>query len=114
MTSEPFTSHDSGYSDASGDSSQYQSTPHAHEPHYFDRPGLAWILACVLFATAAAHWVPHLAEPAGIRRVLVSMGWNSAAPEQAGSLPQEAVNTARVALQPPAQERFSTSVFRQY
>jgi len=113
MTSEPFTTRDSGFPEAFGDSSQFQSTPYTHEPHYFDRPGLAWILVCVLFATAAARWLPHLAEPAGMHTALIAMGWSAAAPTQTASLPQD-VGTGGAARQAPAQEGVTAAVFRQY
>lgn len=113
MTSEPFTTRDSGFPEASGDSSQFQFNPHAHEPHYFDRPGLVWILACVVFATAAARWLPHLAEPAGMRTALVAMGWSSSASTQTASLPQDA-GTGGAARKAPAHEGVTAAVFRQY
>jgi hypothetical protein len=113
MTPEPFTTRDSGFSESLGDFSQFQSSPHAHEPHYFDRPGLAWILACVLFATAAARWLPHLAEPAGMRAALVAMGLSTTASTQAMSLPQDA-GTGGAARQAPVHESVTAAVFRQY
>lgn len=113
MTSEPFTTRDSGFSEAFGDSSQFLSKPHTHEPHYFDRPGLAWILACGLFATAAARWLPHLAEPAGMHSVLVAMGWSTTTPTQKASLPQD-MGAGAAAPQAPAHEGVTVAVFRQY
>lgn len=113
MTSEPFTSSDRRFPEAFGDSSQFPPEPHTHQPHYFDRPGLAWILACVLFAVAAAHWLPRLAEPAGRHSLLVAVGWSSAAPTKTVSLPQDA-GSSRAPQQPPAQERLTAALFRQY
>lgn len=84
-----------------------------HHPHYFDRPGLVWILVCVLFATAAAHWLPRLAEPAGVHTMLVAVGWSQAAHTQTVSLPQDA-GPSRAAQQPPAQEHLTAALFRQY
>lgn len=113
MTPEPFTDSDSGFSEAFGDSSRYPPKSHLHAPHYFDRPGLLWILACVLFAAAAARWLPYMVEPNGMRTALVSMGWADASPAHTASLPQD-TGASRAALQAPAREALTAAVFRQY
>lgn len=38
------------------------STAQGHRP-FFDRAGLAWIVACVAIAVAAGRWIPPLSEP---------------------------------------------------
>lgn len=58
---------------------------------YFDRAGLVWILACVLFATTAGRLLPKLAEPNGLRTALTALG----------GAPGHQAETAGIAKAPP-------------
>ena len=66
------------------------ATPSAQaEPHYFDRPGLLWIAASLLFATVAGHLIPVLSGPDGVRQSLVSIGIFDKHATAVASLPQQ-------------------------
>ncbi len=69
MNFEPLTSFEPV--DSAGTSSPLPS-------HYFDRTGWLWIVACVLFSTAAGQLLPKLFEPDGWQRTLASLGLNVA------------------------------------
>lgn len=113
MNREPLTSDDSAYSETPCLSSHVPSHTRQAEPHYFDRPGLAWIAACVLFSSAAGRWLPQAVEPGGMHAALVAMGVRAAEPVQVASLPQPlAANPA--APTASAERAFVASVFRQY
>ncbi|WP_394790589.1 hypothetical protein [Rhodoferax sp.] len=66
--------------------------PTALEPHlaahYFDRPGLVWIAACLLFATTAGRWLPVVSEPDAWHQGLVAIGWADASPARVATAPQ--------------------------
>ncbi|WP_295955045.1 hypothetical protein [Rhodoferax sp.] len=68
--------------------------------HYFDRVGLVWIVACVLFATSAGQLLPKLAEPDGVRNTLVALGVASARPVETAET-TKATHTTTVASLPP-------------
>jgi len=74
MNSQPF--------DPSGLSPDDQATPRgpAGPEPFFDRAGLAWILACVAIAVAAGHWVPRLTEPEAWQGVARVVGWSAVSP----------------------------------
>jgi hypothetical protein len=57
-----------------------ESTPPSH---YFDRVGLVWIVACVLFAVTGGRLLPQLARPDGLRNTLVALGAVAARPVEA-------------------------------
>ena len=59
-------------------------------PHYFDRRGLVWIAASLLFAMVAGRLIPALAEPDGLRQSLVSIGLFDEHSTALASLPQQA------------------------
>ena len=50
------------------------AAPQRPTPHYFDRPGLLWIAASLLFANLAGRFLPVLAEPDGMRQGLAAIG----------------------------------------
>ncbi|MDR7378380.1 hypothetical protein J2X19_003059 [Rhodoferax ferrireducens] len=71
------------------------------EPHYFDRPGLLWIAASLLFATVAGHLIPVLAEPDGVRQSLASIGLFDKHSTAVASLPQQPQEGAKSQRQQP-------------
>lgn len=54
--------------------SEPPAAPQRPKPHYFDRPGLLWIGASLLFANLAGRFLPVLAEPDGMRQGLAAIG----------------------------------------
>ncbi|SDN97084.1 hypothetical protein SAMN05216303_101151 [Rhodoferax sp. OV413] len=66
------------------------ASPAPPEPHYFDRPGILWIAASLLFATVAGHLIPVLSGPDGVRQSLVSIGIFDKHSTAVASLPQQA------------------------
>lgn len=73
-----------------------ESTP----PHYFDRVGLVWIVACVLFAAAAGRLLPQLVGHGGLRNTLVALGAVPARPVEAAKT-SHSTTSAGLPLQGP-------------
>nr|WP_315430680.1 hypothetical protein [uncultured Albidiferax sp.] len=71
------------------------------EPHYFDRPGVLWIVASLLFATVAGHLIPVLSGPDGVRQSLASIGLFDKHSTAVASLPQQPQEGAKSQRQQP-------------
>ena len=77
------------------ESAEPSATPERPKPHYFDRPGLLWIAASLLFANLAGRFLPVLAEPDGLRQGLVAIGLVDSRQAAVASLPEQTVEHAK-------------------
>lgn len=71
------------------------------QPHYFDRPGLMWIVASLLFATVAGHLIPRFAEPDGLRQSLSAVGIFDKPATSVASLPLQPTEGPKTQRQEP-------------